>query len=101
MRALFLVVIVASAFGLFFHLGSADIRGGDEGAHAVMARGLALGITNFINPSPHPAGPPGATPDPYPLLLSLLVPLAGCEFWMIAALEHVAHGRALRLRTKS
>ncbi len=77
MRTLVFAIFLAAAALLILNLGRADIRGGEEGAHAVMARNAADRAVNPLNPSPEPSGSPGATPFPYPLALGWIVRLCG------------------------
>lgn len=83
LRTLVFAIFLAAAALLLFHLGRADIRGGEEGAHAVMARNAADRAVNPLNPSPEPSGPPGETPFPYPAAMGLLLRMCGrSEFAM-------------------
>jgi 4-amino-4-deoxy-L-arabinose transferase-like glycosyltransferase len=74
-RALAVLVFLTGFLLLLLHLSRADIRGGEEGRHAVMARNVAQLAPQLLNPSSEPAGPPGATPFLYPALAALFLRL--------------------------
>ena len=83
MRALTTLTFLVAAILLLLHLGRCDVRGGEEGRHAVMARGVRIRPAQFLNPSPEPAGAPGNTPFLYPLLSSVSLRMPGSEeFWL-------------------
>ncbi|MBI5835902.1 MAG: glycosyltransferase family 39 protein [Candidatus Eisenbacteria bacterium] len=77
MRPLALVVFLTGTLLLLLHLGRADIRGGEEGRHAVMARNAARHASQLLNPSPEPAGAPGRTPFLYPAVAAAFLRLPG------------------------
>jgi 4-amino-4-deoxy-L-arabinose transferase-like glycosyltransferase len=83
-RLLFALSLVAGLLLRLIQLGTPDLFGPDEGPWAIGARNLAEGgLSQLLELSRTPFGPPAGTPVFFPWLLSLTIHIFGAEEWAI------------------